>query len=104
MNIRGPISKNPGGRVPTIVYFNVPAVKPEFGATPDWRSLGSTPAADDHFRHRKSFCSIRLARLGRMSVCLCRYPIDGIFFDGPCLFANCATATTAGSSTTGARA
>ena len=77
----------------TIVYFNVHAVKPEFGADrPDWRQVKSdgTPL-DDIYGVETSFCVNSPWRDWVRDVCLdlCKYPIDGIFFDGPCLFADC---------------
>jgi len=77
----------------TIVYFNVHAVKPEFGADrPEWRQIrfDGTPI-DDIYGVETSFCVNSPWRDWVRAVCLdlCRYPIDGIFFDGPCLFANC---------------
>jgi Beta-galactosidase trimerisation domain len=77
----------------TIVYFNVHAVKPEFGADqPDWRQIrfDGTPL-DDIYGVETSFCVNSPWRDWVRDVCLdlCRYPIDGIFFDGPCLFAKC---------------
>jgi hypothetical protein len=77
----------------TIVYFNVHAVKPEFGADqPEWRQVRSdgTPI-DGIYGVETSFCVNSPWRDWVRDVCLdlCRYPIDGIFFDGPCLFAGC---------------
>jgi hypothetical protein len=77
----------------TIIYFNVHAVKPEFGAEyPDWLQIRSngTPI-DGLYGGETSFCVNSPWRDWVRDVCLdlCRYPIDGIFFDGPCLFANC---------------
>lgn len=77
----------------TIVYFNVHAVKPEFGADrPEWRQVrfDGTPL-DDIYGVETSFCVNSPWRDWVRDVCLdlCKYPIDGIFFDGPCLFANC---------------
>ncbi|OGD21362.1 MAG: hypothetical protein A2W03_04765 [Candidatus Aminicenantes bacterium RBG_16_63_16] len=77
----------------TIVYFNVHAVKPEFGADrPDWRQVrfDGTPL-DDIYGIETSFCVNSPWRDWVRDVCLdlCKYPIDGIFFDGPCLFAKC---------------
>jgi hypothetical protein len=77
----------------TIIYFNVHAVKPEFGAEyPDWRQIRSdgTPI-DGLYGGETSFCVNSPWRDWVRDVCLdlCRYPIDGIFFDGPCLFADC---------------
>jgi hypothetical protein len=77
----------------TIIYFNVHVVKPEYGAEfPEWLQIRSdrTPI-DGLYGGEKSFCVNSPWRDWVRDVCLdlCRYPIDGIFFDGPCLFANC---------------
>jgi hypothetical protein len=77
----------------TIVYFNVHAVKPEFGADrPEWRQVrfDGTPL-DGIYGVETSFCVNSPWRDWVRDVCLdlCRYPFDGIFFDGPCLFAKC---------------
>jgi len=75
----------------TIVYFNVHAVKPEFGAEhPEWRQIRDDgKAIDDLYGIETSFCVNSPWRDWVRDVCveLCAYPIDGIFFDGPCLFA-----------------
>lgn len=77
----------------TIVYFNVHAVKPEFGQDhPDWRQIrdDGTPI-DDLYGIETSLCVNSPWRDWVRDVCLelCEYPIDGIFFDGPCLFPRC---------------
>jgi len=77
----------------TIIYFNVHAVKHEFAAEyPEWQQIRSdgTPI-DGLYGGETSFCVNSPWRDWVRDVCLdlCRYPIDGIFFDGPCLFANC---------------
>jgi len=70
----------------TIVYFNVHAVKPEFGADrPDWRQVRfDGRPLDDIYGIETSFCVNSPWRDWVRDVCLdlCRYPIDGIFFDG----------------------
>ncbi len=77
----------------TIVYFNVHAVKPEFGAErPEWRQVRHDGTLlDGIYGVETSFCVNSPWRDWVRDVCLdlCQYPIDGIFFDGPCLFANC---------------
>ncbi len=69
----------------TIVYFNVHAVKPEFGADrPDWRQVRfDGRPLDDIYGIETSFCVNSPWRDWVRDVCLdlCRYPIDGIFFD-----------------------
>jgi hypothetical protein len=77
----------------TIIYFNVHAVKPEFGADhPDWLQIRSDgKPIEGLYGGETSFCVNSPWRDWVRDVCLdlCRYPIDGIFFDGPCLFADC---------------
>jgi len=77
----------------TFIYFNVHAIKPAFGADyPEWRQVryNGTPI-DDIYGIETSFCVNSPWRDWVRDVCLdlCKYPIDGIFFDGPCLFWNC---------------
>jgi len=76
----------------TVVYFNVHAIKPIFGQQhPEWKQIrfdGST--IEDLYGFETAFCVNAPWRDWVRGVCLelCQYPIDGIFFDGPCLFAN----------------
>jgi len=77
----------------TIVYFNVHAVKPDFGQDhPDWRQIyyNGTPK-DDLYGVETTMCVNTGFRDWVRDVCLdlCKYPIDGIFFDGPCFFMDC---------------
>lgn len=84
------LSRKAGYR--TLVYFNTHAIKPEFGADyPEWKQIrydGST--IEDLYGVETAFCVNSPWRDWVRSVCLdlCQYPIDGILFDGPCLFAN----------------
>ncbi len=77
----------------TIIYFNVHAIKPAFGADyPEWRQIRyNGTAIDDLYGIETSFCVNSPWRNWVRDVCLdlCKYPIDGIFFDGPCMFWNC---------------
>ncbi|HBN85920.1 MAG TPA: hypothetical protein DDZ89_19000 [Clostridiales bacterium] len=74
----------------TIVYFNTHAIKPDFGAEhPEWRQIrydGST--IDDLYGIETTFCVNSSWRDWVRDVCLdlCKYPINGIFFDGPCIY------------------
>jgi hypothetical protein len=74
----------------TIIYFNVHAIRPEFGREfPQWKQLnhdGST--VEGLYGQETSFCPNSPWRDWVRDVCLdlCKYPIDGIFFDGPCLY------------------
>lgn len=74
----------------TIVYFNTHAIKPDFGAEyPNWRQIrydGST--IDDLYGIETTFCVNSPWRDWVRDVCidLCQYPINGIFFDGPCIY------------------
>lgn len=76
----------------TVVYFNTHAIKPAFGQEhPDWKQIrfdGST--IENLYGFETAFCVNSPWRDWVRAVCLdlCKYPIDGIFFDGPCLFAN----------------
>jgi hypothetical protein len=77
----------------TIIYFNVHSVKPEFGADhQDWLQIRSNGRPiEGLYGGMTSFCVNSPWRDWVRDVCLdlCRYPIDGIFFDGPCLFTDC---------------
>lgn len=83
-------SKKAGFR--TIVYFNVHAIKPEFGnECPQWKQLRfDRSEINDLYGLETAFCVNSPWRDWVRDTCLdlCKYPIDGIFFDGPCLFAN----------------
>jgi hypothetical protein len=74
----------------TIIYFNVHAIRPAFGAEfPDWKQVnfdGTT--VEGLYGQETSFCVNSPWRDWVRDVCLdlCKYPIDGIFFDGPCLY------------------
>ena len=77
----------------TVVYFNVHAIKPAFGSDrPEWRQVRSdgTPI-DGLYGVETSMCVNTGFRDWVRDVCLelCKYPIDGIFFDGPCVFRDC---------------
>lgn len=76
----------------TIVYFNVHAIKPVFGDEhPEWKQIRfDRSTIDDLYGIETAFCVNSPWRDWVRGVCLdlCKYPIDGIFFDGPCLFAN----------------
>ncbi|MBI4027781.1 MAG: beta-galactosidase trimerization domain-containing protein [Verrucomicrobia bacterium] len=74
----------------TIVYFNTHAIKPAFGNEyPAWKQVrrdGST--IEDLYGVETAFCVNSPWRDWVRAVCLdlCKYPVNGIFFDGPCLY------------------
>jgi hypothetical protein len=74
----------------TIVYFNTHAIKPDFGAEhPEWRQVRyDGTIVDNLYGIETTFCVNSPWRDWVRDVCieLCQYPIDGIFFDGPCLY------------------
>jgi len=77
----------------TVVYFNVhSAMGPYARRHPDWqqRRPDGSPK-DDVYSIDSTFCINSPWRdwvLDRLRE-LCAYPIDGIFFDGPVVFADC---------------
>ena len=84
-------SRKAGTRL--VIYFNVHAMKPEFGQDyPEWLQIreDGTPK-DDQYGCEMTMCVNSGFRDWVRDVCLdlCKYPIDGIFFDGPVLFAEC---------------
>ncbi|HEX7008803.1 MAG TPA: beta-galactosidase trimerization domain-containing protein [Phycisphaeraceae bacterium] len=76
----------------TIVYFNVHSVKGPYARQhPDWQQRRRDGSAkDDIYTIESTFCvnsPWRAWVFDRLRE-LCRYPIDGIFYDGPAFFEN----------------
>jgi len=84
-------SKEAGFR--TVVYFNVHAIREDFAdAFPEWGQIRSDGTrVSGLYGNQASMCVNTGFRDWVRDVCLdlCAYPIDGIFFDGPCLYTDC---------------
>ncbi|MBI4024160.1 MAG: hypothetical protein HY360_04210 [Verrucomicrobia bacterium] len=85
-----PLARKAGLRV--VVYFNVHCYTAEFGKRhPDWLQIKENGAPkDDIYDTGATFCFNTPYREWVFQILrdLCAYAIDGIFYDGPCFFAD----------------